>query len=212
MIADLVKSVFQWCVVLGTRVLLSLFTDFSIQGREHLENLPTPLLIVGNHRSFWDIPLIGVLMPYFSRRYYPIGLMARDSYFRNPVVRLIMWLGGGVRAHKGEGIDISLREPRLILAKKKVFVIFPFGKMVWDGNYPQPGRGTAALIQEVPDLFVLPVYMDTTPNLTLSTFIFGRPRMQMRLGALFQVSGAKERTLEEITDIVLKNLFALGKY
>lgn len=207
MIADLVKSLFQWCVTRGARVLLFLFADFSVHSRENLRSLPLPLLVVANHRSFWDVLLIGMLFPW---RQFPLGSIAHDVFFQNPFIRLLMWLGGGVPAHKGKGLDISLRVPHAILAKKKVFVIFPFGKMVWGGNYPVPGRGAATLIQRTPHLTILPIYLDTTPNMTPGMFLFSRCRMRIFVGEPFSIPAAHTRDTDDITQEICERIFALS--
>lgn len=195
---------------MGSTVLLSLFTTFEVIGREHLRDLPRPLLIVGNHKSFWDVPIAGLLIPFFSQKYYPVGFMTLDHFFRKPVVRNIMWLGGGVPAYKGQGLSTSLALPKLILQRKKVFVIFPFG-IVRDGNYGTPGRGAATLVQEVPTLHILPVYMDTAVHLSWMDFFVKRPRMRVVVGKPFRIEDAKDRTTDAVTDILVGSIFALKK-
>jgi 1-acyl-sn-glycerol-3-phosphate acyltransferase len=180
-----------------------------VKGKADFKNLPTPLLIVANHKSFWDVLLVGHLFPLFSGRYFPICTLAQDVFYRNPFVRILFWLGAAYPAHKGQGLEISLAYPRRVLKNNGVFLLFPHGRMVADGNYPIPGRGAATLVKEISNLWILPVYIYSTPNLSLKGFFFSRPKMEIISGAPMQISNAENQSPDDITSALIDQIFAL---
>lgn len=208
----LVYAVCQRIVWLVTFVAMRLFTRFSINGGEHLKNVKTPLLIVANHRSYWDAMIVGMLFPFFSNRYLPIGFMAADEYFSNPFFKIFLVLTGTYPAYKGRGLEVSLQYPRSVLQSGGVVLLFPFGKIiVSDTVRERPYRGAGMLVKEFSHLWILPIYLNTAPNLGLWDFIFGGKEMNVRIGVPFQSEPELvERDEKEITIQLTNRIMALS--
>ena len=208
-----VYALCQRIVWLVTFAAMRLFTRFSINGGEHLKGIKTPLLIVANHRSYWDAMIVGTLFPFFSNRYLPIGFMAADEYFSNPFSKIFFVLTGTYPAYKGRGLDVSLQYPRSVLKSGGVVLLFPFGKInVSDTAKESPYRGAGMLVKEFSHLWILPVYLNTAPNLGLWDFIFGRKEMSARIGVPFQAEPALiERDAREITARLVDKIVALSQ-
>lgn len=207
----IVYAIVQRVVWLTTCLSMRLFANFYIEGEEHLTSLPTPLLVVANHRSYWDSMIIGTLFPFFSIRYMPLGFMAADELYKNPFFKIFFILTGTFPAYRGQGLDISLKYPRKVLGRKGVFLIFPFGKLVYDNSYPRPGRGTAQLIKDFPNVTVLPIFLKTSAQVSLKDFLFGRKEMGVIVGKPFQVQNSEQITLDEISDIVVQRIHVLAQ-
>lgn len=199
----------QRAVWIITFTAMRVFTRFYVSGKESLHSLPTPLLIIANHRSYWDPPIILTLFPFFSYRYFPLGFMAADYLFQNFFYRVFFFLTNTLPAHKGRGLNLSLSHPRATLARGGVFVIFPFGKIICDNNYPEPGRGAAALAQEFPNLMILPVYLNTTPHLSVKDFLWRRKEMRLVVGRPFNVAEAERMNRDDVSKILINKIFSL---
>lgn len=135
--------------------LLQLFVHilFKIQyfGRE---NIPQPpYIIVPNHVSIIDPPLVGVAL-----KKYPVDFMAKSELFDMPI------LGAWTRSvnciyvnRKGGGAN-SLKEALKRIERGRVICIFPEGTRSADGNLQEAKRGVGFLIAKA-NVPVVPVYI-----------------------------------------------------
>lgn len=209
----LVYAVCQRAVWFFTFAAMRSFTSFSINGGEHLKDIKTPLLVVANHRSYWDAMIVGTLFPFFSNRYLPIGFMAADEYFSNPFFKIFFVLTGTYPAYKGLGLDMSLKYLRSVLNRSGIVLLFPFGKIIVNYSANEsPRRGAGVLVKEFPHLWILPVYLNTAQKIGLRDFIFGRKEMSVRIGTPFQADAAlREREAKEITVRLADKIIALAQ-
>lgn len=212
---DFLRANCQRIVWLVTCISMRFFADFSVFGRERLLNLQRPLLIISNHRTYWDSMIIGTLFPLFSGGYLPIGFMADDIYFQSISFRVFFWLTGVFPNRRKVGLDMSLGYPREVLIKRKgAFLIFPWGRRIYlDEDHGLPARGAAVLAKEIPDLTILPIFLDTSVGVTPFDFIKGKKKiMKVIVGEFFQLM-PEER--EEGDDRVSKKfaeaIFALHR-
>ena len=107
------------------------------------ENIPRegPVLVVSNHQSYMDPPLVGAGCP---RR---MNYVARKSLFRNGPFR---WLINSLDAIPldTEGSSLGgIKETLRRLRRGEIVLIFPEGGRCWDGEVGpfQPGFTTLAL-------------------------------------------------------------------
>ncbi len=209
MIMKFITSFAQRLAWLATIAAMKIFCNFYREGMEKLRGISGPLLIVSNHRSYWDSFIIGTLFP-FSSKLFPLSFIAAEMFFKNPFSRLIMKVLGASPAIRGKGLDISLKDLRAALADNRAAVIFPYGKRIYDDSErPGIGRGAAALVSEFKNLTILPVYLKTTPGLSLFKFLFGKKEMGAIAGNPYTIN-LEHKTHEEISAILVQSFLALG--
>ncbi len=205
----LIYGITQRGVWIFTFIITRLFTNFYINGKDNLKSLKTPLLIIANHRSYWDPMIIGTLFPFFLISYLPIGFMAADKLYGNFWYKIFFKITGTFPTYKGMGLDISLKYPRSVLNRKGVFLIFPFGKIILNNQYLHSNRGAAKLVQDFSNLTILPVYLNTTPNLKVKDVLFGRKYMRVTVGKPFMISTVHTMNLDQISKILSDKIISL---
>lgn len=118
----------------------------------NIENFPKegPVIVSINHTSYWDVPLVGCLMP--RKLHY----MAKQDLFKVPLLgSFIKWVGAFPVA-RGKGDIGAIRTALEVLGQGKVVAIFPEGRRVKKGmeHSAKPG---VALIAEKSGAPILPI-------------------------------------------------------
>jgi len=157
---------------IGRACLLPFFWLIKRLRREGAPRIPAtgPVLIVCNHRSLWDPPIVGA-----SARPRRVYFMAKSELFR---VRAFGWLIGRVGAFPVErgGVDRdAIRTARQILARGDAMVMFPEGTRSLSGNIRPffPGAGLMAL---EPGVTVIPAAVwGSERGFGPSRIVFGEP-------------------------------------
>lgn len=125
-----------------------------VSGTEHVPH-EGPALIVSNHQSILDPPVIGGAAP---RQIY---FMAKAELFRIPLFgRLIKALNA--RPVRREGADArALKDAARLLEEGKALLVFPEGTRSLDGSLAEakPGVGMLAVMSGAP---VVPTYVSGT--------------------------------------------------
>lgn len=116
---------------------LGLF-DYRVHGREKL-NRPGPALLVCNHASFVDPPLVGVA---FDEE---IHYLARKTLMSNPVAKLVYKTWNSIPVDQEKPDMSSLKAVIRLLKQGKKVLIFPEGARTPDGNM-LPGLPGVGLI------------------------------------------------------------------
>lgn len=194
----------QLVIRLGSRVLIRLLASLAVEGRENFRTIPEgPLLIVANHKSYYDPVVIATALPFFSR-FNPLRFIAKDEFFQSPLSAFIFKLMGAFPAHQGEGINTSLRLPEEILKENGTVVFFPEGKCVRDDSLGPPKMGAAVLCKQVAGLVVLPIAITDSHKIAS---IFRRPKVRIKVGQHFrvpeglEVEGASGMIMEKIAEL-----------
>lgn len=113
--------------------------------------------------------------------------MVADEYYRLPVLKQFFILTNTFPAYRGEGLDVSLKEPRRVLQHNGVFLIFPMGQRHSGDEKPRPRRGAAVLALEMQnELTILPMFVKMPP------WGLRRKKISINVGQPFK--------LREITD------------
>lgn len=134
------------------RVVWSLVYWVNYSGKE---NIPSrgPVLVVCNHQSHFDPPVVGAGVP---RRMWYFG--RRSLFHIRPVRWFFSSLGGipvDVEGSPLAGVRISLRQ----LQAGRVLLIFPEGTRTWDGNVGAFRPGFAMLARRT-RAAILPVAIE----------------------------------------------------
>jgi 1-acyl-sn-glycerol-3-phosphate acyltransferase len=165
--------------------IMRLLFRLSSEGREHVP-ATGPVLLVANHSSFLDPPLVGGVAP------RQLSFMAKEELFRVPLLGpLIRRLNA--RPVRREGADASaLRTSLRILQEGGVLLVFPEGTRGPEGilREPKPGVGMLAVLSGAP---VVPVFVKGSgrawprgqrlPRPAKVTVTFGPPKVFERKDA-----------------------------
>ncbi len=131
--------------------LMRLFFRLEIRGREHVP-LMGPLLLVSNHVSLLDPPLVGGSAP------RPLYFLAKEELFRVPLLgRLIH--GVNARPVKRDGSDMrALKMALRLLGEGKAILIFPEGTRGRGGRLGE-GKAGAGMLAVMSGAAVVPVHV-----------------------------------------------------
>ena len=173
--------------ILKPIALLVMRVLFRLEGRG-MEHVPTtgPVLLVANHSSFLDPPLVGGVAP------RQLSFMAKAELFKVPLFGgLIRRLNA--RPVRREGADAAaLRTALRILQDGGVLLMFPEGTRGPEGTLrePKPGAAMLAVMSGAP---VVPVFVQgsgrawprgqTLPRPAKVTVTFGHPQVFERRNA-----------------------------
>ena len=118
-----------------------------VRGREHLP-LTGPVILVSNHQSLLDIPVLGHVQPRVIR------YMAKSELFRIPVFGRIILAGGGFPVRRGQADREALRTVHETVLGGGVVGIFIQGHRQAELEGAKAGAGRCAVVEGAP---VVPV-------------------------------------------------------
>ncbi len=112
------------------------------------------VLIVTNHASYLDPPIIGV-----AARYRPVHFMARNTLWKSKFAK--WWLNNVccIPVSRDTGDIAALKKSISILKNEKVLSIFPEGTRTIDGNLQDAKSGVGFIIEKS-KCVVIPAYID----------------------------------------------------
>lgn len=118
-------------------------------------NFPEPpFIIVSNHSSLLDPPLVGA-----AYKKHPINFMAKQELFDAPVLGAWTRRVRCIKVRRGGNSVSSLKEALKRLSDGQVVGVFPEGTRSVDGDLQKAKRGTGFLIAKA-GVPVVPVYVD----------------------------------------------------
>ncbi|ADU51225.1 1-acyl-sn-glycerol-3-phosphate acyltransferase [Thermaerobacter marianensis DSM 12885] len=179
------KVLFQLLFALGYR--------WDVRG---VENVPAggPLLVIANHFSWLDPPLVGTVLP------RNVHFMAKQELFRNPLAAWVLRRLGAFPVRRGQPDRWALRQALELLEQGRVVGLFPEGTRSRGPLRPfEPGAALLAVKSGAP---VLPVAI-------IGPYKLGRP-VRVRIGTPFRVErGGGEGSIEAVADRMRKAIAAL---
>ena len=134
------------------------------------------ILIVTNHASYLDPPIIGVA------RYRPVHFMARNTLWKNKFAK--WWLNNVccVPVSRDTGDIAALKKSISILKNEKVLSIFPEGTRTIDGNLQDAKSGVGFIIEKS-KCIVVPAYIDGSFK-SFSKIVNGSSQIKLKLFSL----------------------------
>lgn len=164
------------------------FARWDIKGFDKIPR-EGPAIVVGNHRSYFDVTAMAMLMAKSGR---PVRFLGKKEVFDAPIVGQIAKAMGGIRVDRGTGSDEPLRAAAEALAGGQVVAMMPEGTIPRGPAFFEPelkGRWGAARLAAISKAPVIPVGLWGTekvwprsarlPNVTNVT---NPPRVRVRVG------------------------------
>lgn len=131
---------------------------FRVEGRS-TEEVPRhgPVLLVANHASILDPPLVGGVVP------RPVSFLAKAELFRIPLFGALIRRLNARPVRRGGGDASALRDALRLLKEDRALLIFPEGTRGAEGTVRpfKAGAGMLAVMSEAP---VVPVLIQGSGN------------------------------------------------
>jgi len=196
---------FYYVAIVIVKVILKLFTHCQVKGRE---NIPSqgPLLIVANHLSLADPPLLGVSL---DRK---VRFMAKEELFSPKMIGYFISSFGAFPVHRGRLDRRALRQAYQVLADGSALVMFPEGTRS-SSSQLQPGLPGSALVALRSGVPILPVGIFGTEKIKGIFWLLRRPQVTVNIGHTFNLPSASGRLakteLTELTNFMMKRVAEL---
>ena len=190
---------------LMVRTLLLILTRRQVRGEE---NIPSqgPLLVVANHLSLADPPLLNVTLE------REVRFMAKAKLFRFRALDYFMRGLGAFPINQRHPDRKALRQAEQVLAQGYALVVFPEGMRSRSAKLQHSFSGPAliALRNGVP---ILPVGITGTEKLERATWLLRRPKVTINIGHPFHLPPTSSRLTkmkrDELTQYIMERVAEL---
>ena len=195
-----------------SRPLFYPYARFDIAGIEHVP-VEGPAILCGNHRSYFDVAAISVMLAKTGRT---VRFLGKKEVFDAPLVGQLATAMGGIRVDRGTGSDEPLQAAADALAGGEIVAIMPQGTIPRGPAFFDPvlvGRWGAARLAQLSGAPVIPIGLWGTekvwprsarlPNVLNLT---DPPEVRVRVGPPVEL---KHRSLEADTKRIMKAITKL---
>ncbi len=184
---------------------LRLLTSWEIRGKENVPNEGS-LLVVSNHLSNSDPPLVAVSIPRETT------FMAKTELFKSPIIRFFVSNFGAFPVDRTIIDRSAIKAAREVLDSGSCLVMFPEGKRSSAAVLQEAFPGSALIaLQSKPT--VLPIGITGTEKMGGWKWLFQRPRVTVTIGKPFKLNMSNGTvTKEELaasTDMIMQNIAGL---
>lgn len=146
-----------------------------------------PVLLVSNHSSHLDPPLISTVC---RRR---VAYLAKSELFRSPLFGAAIGGLGAFPIKRGGGDRAALRTSVDLLRKNIPLLMFPEGNRTTTGEIGEAKTGVAMLINQVPEVTIVPIRIDGSYKAWPPGRKFPQPtRITVTVGEPFKLSDLKD--------------------
>ncbi len=160
------------------------YADIDIHGADHIPK-EGPVILVGNHRSYFDPIVMGMVVAKTGRSAHAMG---KKEVFDVPVIGTFASALGGIRVDRASGSDEPLQAAADVLERGGLIVVMPQGTIPRGPAFFDPelkGRWGTARLAQMTGAVVVPVGLWGTEQVW--------PRSS-RLPKLFNVADAPSVT------------------
>lgn len=173
-----------------------------------LENFPDepPYLLVTNHLSAFDAPLLLSICPHTVRAF------AASKHKRNPIYAPILEAGRTIWVRRGEIDRHALREALAVLERGEALGVAPEGTRARDPYALQEGKPGAAYLAARADVPIVPVGIVGTEKIKRNLPRLRRARVRIVVGKPFRLpedGRVRGQKLQEYTDIIMYHIAEL---
>ena len=198
-------SLFYHVANTAMRTLLIALTRWEVEGRENVPRTG-PLIVVANHLTYIDPPLLGASVP------RKIHFMAKEELFDSFRWRVIVEAYGAFPVRRGHWNREALRRAAGALDNGWALGLFPEGKRSLDHCLQDPLPG-ASLLAARTGALILPVGISGAERVNGLGFILERPRITVKIGPPFELPpDEEERTrvrLARYSDCIMEHIAEL---
>jgi 1-acyl-sn-glycerol-3-phosphate acyltransferase len=164
-----------------------------------------PLIVVSNHISHFDTPLLVAILP------WPIEFIAVTDLWQVPVTGWLIRLYGAIPLRRGEGDRAALRAALDVLSRGEVLGLAPERRIAPGAalEQPHPGAAFLALRCGVP---LLPVGIAGAENVLENVRHWRRTAVTVRIGEPFVLhpsAGPRRQRLAQASDKIMGRIAAL---
>lgn len=185
------------------RVALLILGSMRVTGRQHVPEAG-PYIIVVNHMSKADPPLLFLALPPMRLRFF-----AGEKWERHPLFGPIMRAVGAIYINRGEVDRKALREAMEALRGDSIFGLAPEGTRSRRGQLLEAKDGAAYLASRA-DVPILPCAVTNTDVLGRNVTRLRRTHMEVHFGEAFMLPSlghrAKGREMEAYTHLIMVNI------
>ena len=195
------------------KLLLLSFARWRVKGKQHVPR-EGPLIVVANHLSLADPPLLAASIPRH------IVFMAKEELFGwHPLSPLVRGFGA-IRIRKNLADRRALTQARQALSRGMALGMFPEGSRSRDHTL-QPAYPGTALIALNTSATILPVAITGTEKVKRLGWLL-RPRIEVNIGQPFTLDSnpdqARKQQIVQGTETIMRHIAELlppgyrGKY
>jgi len=191
---------------LFSRELVRLFflftTRWEVKGRDTVPRTG-PLIVVANHITFAEPPILRILLPRESR------FATKEGFFKKKLIGAAMRAYGCFPVYQGKVDRESIHKMESYLAQGLAVAIFPEGTRSHTAEL-LPALNGAALMAHRTGAPVLPVGIWGTEQMKKKWWFLRRPTIYIRFGKTFQLPREHGKTEREgATAVIMKRIAEL---
>lgn len=184
--------------IFGLRIITKFACHLKVEGKENVP-LVGPLMVVSNHLSYLDPPLINMIIP------REVHFLAKRELFDHPIMGTFVRQWNAIPLDRGAADVSALRAAMRALSENKTLGMFPEGhRSRGPMRKAQPGAALLALRSQTP---ILPIAITGTETITGASGILKHPSIHFRIGQAFRIphlDGRIERAqLNTLTDMIM---------
>ena len=187
------------------RMLLLLFTDWQVRGRE---NIPSEgaVIVVANHINLTDPPILGVSL---GRK---AVFMAKKELFHSRFSSYFVRGFGAFPVHRRQLGREALRQADQALTRGLALIMFPEGTRSRNAQL-QPALSGSALVACRNGVPILPVGIAGTEKIRGVAWLLHRPQITVNIGHPFSLPPVKGKLtkgeLAELTSHIMERIAGL---
>jgi 1-acyl-sn-glycerol-3-phosphate acyltransferase len=183
-------------------IIARLTSRLELVGMENLPDRP-PYLLVTNHLSALDLPLLLFILPHTIRAF------AASKHKSNPVYGPILQAADTIWVRRGEIDRQALRKALAVLERGEVLGVAPEGTRSDETHALQKAKAGAAYLATRADVPIVPVAIAGTEKITRNLRRLRRTPVRVAFGEPFRLpetGHVRKQQLEEYTDLIMRRI------